>query len=144
MTQLLGHRLGLLRGGRAESGLDEAMLIGFALLVVINNEAHVALRVLLAILQRGSDLELVSFAREQLSDTSDVVRVSAGAGFVEFGRNKEGELLACGDVVDSKRVIQSGTGREVLTPSHGGGTTQGLSIKKRNQDFVASLRRCHG
>ena len=73
-----------------------------------------------------------------------MVRVSAGAGFVEFGRNKEGELLACGDVVDSKRVIQSGTGREVLTPSHGGGTTQGLSIKKRNQDFVASLRRCHG
>lgn len=82
-------------------------------------------------------------AWDQLSDTSDMVRVDAGAGFVELGRNKEGKLIAFGDVVAKKTIVLSRTGREVLTPGHGRGTTKALSIKKRNQDFVSSFRRCH-
>ena len=61
-----------------------------------------------------------------------MVRIGTGAGFVEFGGNKEGETLPCGKVIDSKRVVLSRTGGEVLTPGHGGGTTQGLGTKKRN------------
>lgn len=88
-------------------------------------------------------LAFILTARDHLSDTSNVIRIGASTGLVEFGCNKEGELLACGDVVDNKRIVLSRTGREILTPGHRGGTTQGLSIEKRNQDFVAGLRRCH-
>lgn len=127
---------------------------------MVDQEAKLALGVLLAVLHVGVNAELISFykhyqtgskgrevvvitAREKLSDFGDVLGVVGGAGFVEFGGNEEGTLLTSGDDVDDERIVLGGARGEVLAPGYCGRLAKGFGVEEGDEDLIAVLRGSH-
>lgn len=152
--KLLSNLLRLPRSRRPQRCLDKAMLIRLSVLVVVDQEAKLALNVLLAVLHVRVNPELISLykhyqkvvkgrelviitTREKLSDSGNMLGVVGGAGFVIFGGNEERTLLTSGDDVDDERVVLGGPSGEVLAPGYCGGFAKVFGVEEGYEELIA-------
>jgi len=138
-AKVLSHLSGLACGGGSESSLHEAMLVGFALLVVKDKETKFAFGILLPILKARVDIQLIAFAFHELTNFGDVVGIGLGAVLIVLGSNKELNLYACGNIVRSQRIIIRATGGQVLAPFNMDDAFCTLGGEERYEDFVSGF-----